>query len=89
MEGLSMMDFEFEISLSRKTYTLWTIPSEFKRLHGILDGQRRLFEICLNGSVLGTEKLKVTSGEELYLPASYQRQVMHRQGVVKFTLKDG
>jgi hypothetical protein len=84
-----MKDSEFEISLNRKTYTLWTIPSGFKRIHGILDGQRRLFEISLNGSVLGTEKLKVTSGEELYLPVNYQRQVMNRQGVVKFTLKDG
>ena len=84
-----MTGFEFEISLNRKTYTLWTIPSEFKRIHGILDGQRRLFEITLNGYLLGTEKLKVTSGEELYLPASYQSQVMNRQGVVKFTLKDG
>jgi hypothetical protein len=89
MEETNMTDFEFEISLDRKTYTIWTIPSEFKRKHGIVDGQRRLFEITLNGSILGTENLKVTSGEELYLPASYQRQVMNRQGVIKFTLKDG
>ncbi len=83
-----MSDFGFEISLNRKTYTLWTIPAEFKRKHKIVDGQHYRFEICLNNTILGTESLNVTSGEEIYLPASYQRQVKNRQGVIKFTLRD-
>jgi hypothetical protein len=83
-----MSDYEFEISLNRKTYTLWTIPAEFKRKHKIVDGQRYRFEISLNGTILGTESLTVTSGEEIYLPANYQQQVKNRQGLIKFTLKD-
>ena len=83
-----MSDFEFEISLNRKPYSLWTIPAEFKRKHKIVDGRHYRFEIYLNNTILGTELLNVTSGEEIYLPASYQQQVKNRQGVVKFTLKD-
>jgi hypothetical protein len=88
MGEITMTDFEFEISLNRKTFTLWTIPLEFKRKHGIVDGRPRIFEISLNNTSLGTEKFTVTSGEEIYLPVSYQLKVKNRKGVVKFTLKD-
>lgn len=83
-----MNDSEFEISLNRKTFTLWTIPADFKYRYGIRDGQKREFEIYLNKSLLGTEVFKVTSGEEIYLPKKYQRQVANNKGVIKFKLKD-
>ena len=54
-----MSDFGFEIPLNRKTYTLWTIPAEFKRKHKIVDGQHYRFEICLGGLGSGLQSCNV------------------------------